>query len=112
MFNRKEPMIKGACALGGAFLLTLSLSAQGPIPPPLIPPGSPSAARLALPETAGRSSAAATGQATPAPARLPLEDNFDFLIQLTPPGPERLFQFESEATLRDRIREEWKHFKK
>jgi hypothetical protein len=105
-------MRKGACALGGALLLTLSLNAQGPYPPPLFPPGSPSAARLALPETAGSSSAVANGQIAPTPGHSAFEDNFGFLIQLTPPGPERLFQFESEAVLRDRIREEWKHFKK
>jgi hypothetical protein len=35
-----------------------------------------------------------------------------FLIQLTPPGPQRLFRFESEQNLRERIRQEWKHIKK
>lgn len=35
-----------------------------------------------------------------------------FLIQLVPPGPQRMFRFESEATLRERIRQEWRYIKK
>jgi hypothetical protein len=39
------------------------------------------------------------------------ESEMSFLIQLTPPGPLRLFRFESEPTLRKRIRQEWKNIK-
>jgi len=44
--------------------------------------------------------------------RQPEDLELNFPIQLTPPSPERLFRFESEQKLRDRIRQELKDVRK
>ena len=100
-----------------AALLGLCLQTASSAQPPLIYPklGTPSnVAPAATVEPASPVRVLAqTIQPVAAVQRRDTEESeMSFLIQLTPPGNQRLFRFESEETLRERIRQEWKTIKK
>jgi hypothetical protein len=72
--------------------------------------GLPRLPEMAVPATAALLPAAAQ-QPQPQPGamgtlRAPGEDSTDYQIQLEPPGPQRLFRLESEASLQERMRQE------
>jgi hypothetical protein len=85
----------------------LLIPRSGPATPSTMPDPEPPRPALVTPAVGAAATQFTTQkQPTDVTTRPPDETNLEYQIQLTPPGPQRLFRLESEAALHERMRQE------